>query len=172
MTAAMTSACRQAAAVDAYFAGRLSPSRQGDLRAHLDSCAACRARFGRHERLAALDPAALTFEERVGRALGLRPRGLGAGWLGAPALVGVLAVGLVLLVGRSALTDRITAAPFAARGPAQPGALILSTPGVEVYAFRTDQLTSALQSGQLPAAAELAFAYRNPGGWPYLMVFA
>ena len=193
MTAAIV--CPQAPLVDSYFAGRLSPSRQAGLRAHLDGCDACRARFVRQQRLAELDPAALPFEERVGRVLGLRPRAP-ARWLGGP-LVGALALGAVLLVGRALLPG----APggFAPRGPSQPAALILSTPGLEVLAFRTDYLrdpqgvpgpprhdsggqspppstrsqpAATLQSGQLPATAELAFAYRNRGGWPYLMVFA
>src|SRR5262245_18737354 len=99
----MTAACPRTGAVDAYFAGRLAPARQGDLRAHLDGCAACRERFARHQRLAALDPAALPLEQRVGRALGLQPQGFGAGWLRGPALVGAVAVGLVLLVGRALL---------------------------------------------------------------------
>jgi hypothetical protein len=161
------SSCRQTPVVDAYFAGRLSPSRQAGLRAHLDGCDACRTRFARHQRLADLDPRALPFRERVGRVLGLQPRAGAGRWLGAPALVGAVALGVALLVGRSFLPGG-----FAARGPAEPRALILSTPGMEVLAFRTDQPTATLQSGQLPAAAELAFAYRNRGGWPYLMVFA
>jgi hypothetical protein len=163
--------CPQNTQVDAYFAGRLSPSRQGGLRAHLDGCDDCRGRFGRHQRLAALDPAALPFEERIGRALGLRTGGSVARWLGRPALIGVLAVGMVLLVGRSFLPGW-SPGGFAARGPDEPRALILSTPGVEVLAFRTDQPAATLQTGQLPGAAELAFAYRNRGGWPFLMVFA
>ena len=163
--------CPQNTQVDAYFAGRLSPSRQGGLRAHLDGCDDCRGRFGRHQRLAALDPAALPFEERVGRALGLRTGGSVARWRGAPALIGVLAVGMVLLVGRSSLPGWLPGG-FAARGPDEPRALILNTPGVEVLAFRTDQPAATLQTGQLPGAAELAFAYRNRGGWPFLMVFA
>jgi hypothetical protein len=172
MTVAATTmrACPQTPGVDAYFAGSLSPSRQAGLRAHLDDCEKCRARFARQQRLAELDPRALPFEERVGRALGLQPRFAGvARWLGAPVLVGVLAIGAVLLVGRSLLPGT---GGFASRGPAEPRALILSTPGVEVLAFRTDQPSATLQSGQLPATAELAFAYRNRGGWPYLMVFA
>jgi hypothetical protein len=158
--------CRQMPGVDAYFAGHLSPSRQAGLRAHLDGCDACRARFARQQHLAQLDPGALPFQDRVGRVLGLRPRAA-ARWLGVPALIGALAVGAVLLVGRSFLPGG-----FTARGPAEPLALILSTPGVEVLAFRVDQASATLQSGQLPAAAELAFAYRNRRGWPYLMVFA
>lgn len=164
--------CRRRSQVDAYFAGRLPPRHQPDWRSHLEGCEGCRLHFVRHQKLAALDPAALPLQDRVGRALGVRrPGGPVLGLLGRPVLAGALALGVLLLAGRAWLTSGISR-DFAARGPADPLALILSTPGVELLAYRTDQPAATLQMGQLPGTAELAFAYRNRGGWPFLMVFA
>ena len=169
----MTPRCAQASDVDAYFAGRSSPVRQGRLRAHLCECAACRSRFDRQLQLAALDPQALPFEERLGRSLGLRshgPFGPRAPWWAAS--VGIVALAAVVLMVRPASRS---GSEFQARGAGEPPALVFSlgAPATDVLAFRTDHSGApGLQTGQLSGTAELAFAYRNGGGWQRLMVFA
>jgi hypothetical protein len=166
--------CPHAPEVDAYFAGRSSPAAHRALRPHLDACPDCHARFQGHLQIVALDPRALAFEERLGRALGVRRQRLLPGrrmraWT---ALAGAVAVAGVALLLSSGTRRPDT---FQARGGGEPAALVLSLgpSDTDVLAFRTDLAAGAsLSTGQLPATAELAFAYRNPGGWQWLMVFA
>jgi hypothetical protein len=148
--------------VDAHFAGRLPPRREVAMREHLVGCEGCRARYERHLQLAALDSRALPFQERMALALGLRRRW----WPGWPAAVAVaVALGAWALVGRGALE-------FRPRGMA-PGALVLAIDAqTEVVGFRTGGAAPALSGRRLHATEELAFAYRNGGHWPHLMVFA
>jgi hypothetical protein len=164
-----TAGCPRAGEVDAYFAGRLPAQRHRQLRPHLSDCASCRDRYGRQLQLAALDPEAVPFEERVARGLGLRPRRLlglpAAGW---SALVGTAALAAVLLVVQGGNHG------FAARGPIHPDALVLSpgAPASDVLVFRTDRAGGAsLLTEPLPRQAELAVAYRNAGSWQGLLVF-
>jgi hypothetical protein len=166
--------CPRAGEIDAYFGGRSSPAAQRDLRPHLDACPDCRVRFQRHLQLSALDPRVLPLEERLGRALGVRRRRLlptvgVRGWTAMAGAVAAAAVALLLGPGTNPGDD------FRARGGGEPAALVLSlgASGTDVLAFRTDLSEGiSLSTGQLPATAELAFAYRNPGGWQWLMVFA
>jgi hypothetical protein len=166
----MSEACAHRGDVDGYFGGHLPAARGAILRRHLEACEACRTHYQRHLRLAALDPRALPFEERVVRGLGLRPRGLpGIVWGG---MAAALALSAVVIVARPATESTAT---FRARGAGEPSALVLSvgSPPTDVLAFRTDGgKPGGLLTGPLPARAEVAFAYRNGGGWQRLMVFA
>jgi hypothetical protein len=58
-------------AIDAHFAGTISPEDERSMRAHLSDCERCQLRYRRHLLLAKLDPHALDAEERIGRALGI-----------------------------------------------------------------------------------------------------
>jgi hypothetical protein len=150
--------------VDAHFAGRGSPRREQAMRAHLVTCQACRTRYDRHLQLAALDRRSLSFEERMALGLGLRRR-----WQPAWTSVAVvaMALGAWLLVARPADDLGMHTRAGAA------GALVLRLDAqTEVIGFRTGGGAPALSGRRLHASEELAFAYRNGGRWPRLMVFA
>jgi hypothetical protein len=171
MSAGPADRCPREQQVDAYFAGRLPAARHGELRPHLGSCTACRARYHQQLQLAALDPAALPFEERMARGLGIRARGSRLPAVGWSVMVVTLALSALMLVVqvRTDSTDR-----FTARGGGLPAALVLSpgTPATDVLVFRTGEGRGAgLLTEPLPRDAELAFAYRNGGGWQRLLVF-
>jgi len=166
--------CPRASQVDDHFAGHLAPRRERELRAHLSDCPACHTRYERHLKLAALDPRALPFEERLARALGLRRRHALVPVATCAALAGTAALVLVLLARPPGDRARAGAEDgFRPRG-APPSALVLALDAraTEVLGFRTGAGRPALATEPLSRSDELAFAYRNGGGWPQLMVFA
>jgi hypothetical protein len=149
--------------VDAHFAGRGSPPREQAMRAHLVTCQDCRARYDRHLQLAALDRRSLSFEERMALGLGLRRRW--PAWTSTA--VAAMAVGVVLLVARTRSESGMQSRA------GQAGALVLRLDAqTEIIGFRTGGNAPALSGRRLHASEELAFAYRNGGRWPRLMVFA
>jgi hypothetical protein len=169
-------ACSELGAVDDHFAGRLSPARERELRAHATGCSTCRTRYQRHLRLEKLDPRALGFEERLRRGLGLaRPAYRPPLWAWT-AVAGVLALGGLLLLpglpGRQAKElDGVRAR--GAGSAAAPLVLVLDDRGTEVAGFRTSGPEApAPLTDRIGRSDELAFAYRNGGGWPMLMIFA
>jgi len=136
------------------------------MRDHLEGCADCRRYYERHLLLAALDPSAPSAKERLGRGLGLdAARGV---WPALPASAVAAAAlcalcGLVFVVWRAVPSaDR----EFAARS----GAVV--TPSAELVVYR-------LARGGVPERVErrigrddeLLFAYTNPEGFRYLLVF-
>jgi hypothetical protein len=159
--------------IDDHFAGRLSAAREQQMRAHLPECAPCRDRYARHLRLESIDPKALGFTERMRRGLGLdRPWWSGRLWGlgGMGAAVALTALLLVPRLGPSALDDGVRAR---GAGDAQLPLVLRLDDGTEIAGFRTNGPGApAPATQQLPAQAELAFSYRNPGGWSHLMVFA
>jgi hypothetical protein len=162
-----------AALVDAHFSGRISPAAERRLRAHLPTCARCRARYDRHLLLASLDPKALSAEERIARGLGVgagplralrdfRLGPIGAALAGGAAVVG-LAAGLVFRLPGSGPADE-----FVARGGP---AAVEEGPAFVAYRVRGDT-TAPLEDGALVAPGdELAFGYANPGPARHLLVF-
>jgi hypothetical protein len=150
---------RHQRAIDAHFAGRGSRADEAALRAHLPTCARCQRRYERHLLLTRLDPRAPSAEDRLARGLGLgrRPRPRLA-W-GLPALaVGVVA--LALWWPRAGGPD---GADFAARGPAP-------APAVLVYTVPADGAVRPA-GPRIARGDELAFAYTNPSGKRYLLVY-
>lgn len=156
----MSPACLRQLQVDAYFAGRLKEGEEKLLRDHLPQCASCRVRYERHLLLERLSVGAPSAKLRLGRSLGFagisRPArriGFGIGLGIAAAAVLALSVALV----------RTNHSGFYARGEA-----------------RSAVLTYQTESGAPPRPLartmgpndELAFAYDNAEGFPYLMVFA
>jgi hypothetical protein len=139
--------------VDRHFAGRTSPAEEAALRAHLPSCAPCQQRYRRQLVLAKLDPRAISAEDRLAAGLGFappkRPRRLTPVW----ALV-AMAAAVVLFVGTR------TEAPQP-RGAAHATLLI----------YRVGAAGSAPASDRVAAGDELAFAYANPGGRRYLLIY-
>lgn len=172
----MTTACSKTTVVDAHFARTIAPEEERELRAHLDSCGVCHARYRRRQLLAKLDPEAPPPEARIARGLGLGPGpGLAADVskrstkrsnvvaLRAFAVASVVALAAMLLF-------RVTTKPsddgFTARGPGSSGVsssvqIVRATKGSE----------PSLVDGAIRKGDELAFAYDNAKQKPYLLVF-
>ena len=150
--------CLERARVDRHFAGVISAPEERVLRAHLLDCDTCRAYYGRQHLLARLDPTAMSAEERLGRALGIRART--PAWPYVASVVALAACALLWLRPPSA-TDG-----FASRGEeaAQPASRVL------VYQA-TERGTPVRAGSSLGRRDELAFAYENGAGKPRLMVF-
>ena len=144
-------------AVAAHFAGRIDPRHESALRIHLVDCAACRQLYQRARVVSEADPRALPARERLARGLGLRGAAAPAGarrwsWLLLPAL------GAIALV-----TIGVTRPAPAPRGAGSAALLAYRIPA---------HGTPVVIDKAIDRSDELAFAYANPGGWPYLMVFA
>lgn len=162
-------ACGMGPRVDAHFALELALGEEKELRAHLDGCAACRARYRRHLLLARLDPTAAPSDERIGRALGLRaapvvrPR---RSWPAVAAALFVAAATLLFFLKRPVAPE----GAFTARG-GTPEATAPSPDRV----YRVDPrsgVVAPLVEGAMHRGEELAFAYENKEGRPFLMIFA
>lgn len=149
--------------IDAHFRGRGSPGDDRDLRAHLSTCAACRAYYERHLELAALDPqGAVPMRERLARGLGL-----GAARPVAPRRRVALTLSAALALGAVALVFGLRARPeLQARGGA-------ASPGSQLLVYEL-----APGAGPRPVVSEvsgesgLAFAYANISRKSHLLVFA
>lgn len=169
----MTTACPKTTLVDAHFARTIAPEGERELRAHLDTCATCQARYRRRQLLAKLDPEAAPPEARIACGLGLglaadasperAPKRSNVVALRAFAVASIVAVAAMLLF-------RVTTNPasdgFTARGPGSGGAsssvqIVRATKGSE----------PTLVDGSIRADDELAFAYDNAKQKPYLLVF-
>ena len=164
--------CVQAGAVDRHFAGRSGPAAERTLRDHLGGCATCRTRYARHLQLGRLDPRALPFDLRLRLGLGLGRRPVAARLTGWSTALGALALGLWLVVPRAAPEGDGWRARGAATA-ALPLLLTLDQQGTEVMGFRTSGPEApAPVTDRIRRDDEMAFAYRNGGGWQRLMVFA
>jgi hypothetical protein len=159
-------------AVVAHFAGRIDAAEERRLRVHLPECPGCRRFYGRALILSSADPAAPGARARLAQGLGLRgARRAGArrraralSWGLVPALAGLALVLVVKLV------TPVRPAPDpepSARGPGATAAAALL-----VYRIPPRGAPRAIEREAIGADDELAFAYSNPGGWPYLLVFA
>ena len=162
--------------IAAHFAGHGGPRADGRMRAHLPACASCRRHYDRHLSLARLDPAALSPARRLARGLGIRfapplparavtdvpPRRRGWGWLVPAALVAT-----VLLFAR----------PWRAERPATPRWSELTARGApdaspSFWIYRLDGVAPPRLAGNsIDRRDELAFAYSNPTGAAYVMIF-
>jgi hypothetical protein len=175
MATAPLSHQRSRRAIDAHFAGHAVPELEAAMRAHTLQCEACRSYYDRHLLLARFDPTAPPAAARIARGLGLRldtrPRMARAVWWAAA--LAVPAAAALLLVARS---DRVVAPlpgadatpdMFAARAVSRADAL---QPGLWIYRLGADG-RPRLAKGEVDAGDELAFAYANPAGKPYVLVF-
>jgi hypothetical protein len=162
------------AAIGAHFAGRASPATETTMRAHLAGCSDCRGLYRRHHLLSRIDPAAVSAEERIGRALGFQPRRAPSfgfrsrlrDWvrtLAFPVAATAVAAIAVLVVVRPG-TD---VAPVA-RGPS---AVTAQVPHLLVYRFAPGARAPELIRGSMRSGDELAFAYTNPAGRRYVAIF-
>jgi hypothetical protein len=178
--------------IAAHFAGRASVAMESAMRAHLPDCAACRRHYERGMLFARLDPQGLTAVDRIGNGLGLRvrpsvdvadaaTRGVRARLssmrlaISAGSAMAVAAMALLLVTKLANVDDRRMAGhaaadtEFASRGSAHV------VPGATAAAFWTYRIPAAgppiLVNGAIATHDELAFAYANPAGMPYLMIF-
>jgi hypothetical protein len=166
--------CPQVGRVDDHFAGRLSVAREKGMREHLVACDPCRDRYTRHLRLEALDPRALGFAERMRRGLGLARPAFSS------RLVGMAGFGAALALGAILLLPRLSSVPLGdsglrarGTGSAAPPLVLALDDGTEISGFRTSGPGAPAPATQRwSAESELAFSYRNGGGWSRLMIFA
>lgn len=151
--------------VDEHFARRTTPEHERAMREHLVTCDACRGYYERHLLLERLTPSAPSPRERIGRSLGLRapPAPSTRRWSWAAlSLAGATAV--ALLVSREPIPN---APEFVARGVLHADA---AHADVHVFEVRHDGSAFPLDE-TMDASSGLAFAYRNPEGARYLLVF-
>ncbi|PTL84998.1 hypothetical protein [Vitiosangium sp. GDMCC 1.1324] len=165
------SACDSTRLVDAHFGRRgLPPRDERALREHLPGCATCRARYERHLLLAEVDRSIPDARERLARGLGLAAAPRARTWpvpLGLTLALGVVALVLVPRLGVPPTADE----GFTPRGGTEAHSPVAGPPSaLEVYRVRDGNAEPA--DGSVRADDELAFAYRNPDGLPFLMVFA
>jgi len=152
------SACAHARFVDLHFAVRILPDEEQDLRAHLESCHDCRERYRRQLLLAQLDPRGASPRDRLARGLGFRQRGNRRWWLAIVTAGAMAAAGLALWP-RAAVDGDFTPRGGAATLPA-------------LVVYRLDASGSSRPaSAAIGSSDELAFAYRNPAGRKFLLVF-
>ena len=153
---------RSLRAIAAHFEGRVSPGAEAAMRAHLPGCTVCTESYERQLTLARLDPTAPTAQERIARGLGLRPRRARAPWM--LALLVPAAAAVVLLAWPHARQPDGDGA-FVTRGGAPPAR------AASLWTYRIAGGTPRLAERAIDAGDELAFAYANPAGKRYLMVF-
>ena len=159
--------------IAAHFAGRASPKREAAMRAHVLGCDDCRHHYHRHLILAQLDPTALPRQVRIARGLGLSADS------GRPRRRLIWSLALVLVPAAAALL--LFARPRNV-GPAVPGVggdltfvprggdTARGGPGLWIYRIGGDG-RPRVAGGTVGATDELAFAYTNPSGKPFLMIF-
>jgi hypothetical protein len=153
------------AEIERHFAGRISPAGERRMREHLALCTDCRARYDRHLVLAEMERGgALLPEDRIAVGLGLaKSRDAVRG-----SLLGALAVAAAAaLVAIAAPSVWPRHGEFASRGAAQ------KSPEAELYVYRIGPGGSPERADgtHMSRNDELAFAYTNRAGWPYLLVF-
>jgi hypothetical protein len=151
-------ACPNAHAVDLHFALRIKPAQEKALRAHLPGCEECRDRYQRHLLLSKLDPRAPRVEERLAAGLGISRR-RARPWM--HWAVAISAAAVILLM----LSPAATEVGFIARGGAG------SVPP-QVVVFAVSGGAAAPVGRRITRNDELAFAYRNPDGRRFLLIFA
>lgn len=191
-TAFDTTTAHREREITAHFAGHASPAGEAAMRAHLSGCLRCKQKYERRLLFARLDPSAMPAVERIGKGLGfavtqsfanpgeqdhVKKDNPGAKRrlalrFAAPfgAAVAAMTVAVLSLsrandrasVSRS--SDEATAG-FTARGSAAA-----TGPAFWVYLIAGNG-SVARAEGAIGAHDELAFAYSNPTGKRYLMIF-
>jgi hypothetical protein len=161
-------------AVLAHFSGRIDVGEEHHLRTHLSGCPVCRRFYSRALALSGADPRAPRARDRLARGLGLRlpdaqrARSIAVarrwGWA-APVLAGVAVLAIRLAAPASRAPAPVPVPP-AARGVASA-----SAPALLAYRIPPHGVPTAVNE-MIGGHDELAFAYSNPGAWPYLMIFA
>jgi hypothetical protein len=160
-------------AIDAHFVGRAVPELEAAMRAHTLRCVACRRYYDRRLILARLDPAAPPAKARIAQGLGLeigaqRSTTGAVRWaaLAVPAMVAVFLIARPNRIAPPAPTDASEGA-YVARSA---NAAAATNPELWIYRVGSDG-HPRLAQGEAKAADELAFAYANPAGKPFVLVF-
>lgn len=171
--------CIMQSHVDAHFSGTITPADERAMRAHLDGCETCRARYRRRLLLAKLDPQALSADVRIAQGLGLRKERAPArfAWPAVAALLAAAAAVLLLL--RAPHEPRAPHADegFAARGGDAGARVEQDAAASPLHVYRVPSREEG-RGGPVPLFetvqrhAELAFAYENGDRKKYLMIFA
>jgi hypothetical protein len=155
--------CAQRHWVERHFDQRISFDDECAMRRHLPDCEDCRQYYQRLLVGARLDPRAPSPQERLGRALGLAPAPRRRSWWQPTLALGAALAACVLLVVARPVRDGFTAR----------GGKLDDRSEVLVYRAQAGKAAQRLGRGARVAAnAELAFAYRNPEGYPWLAIFA
>jgi hypothetical protein len=157
-------------AIAAHFAGRATPTAETAMRGHLPHCAACRRRYARELMFAQLDPGAPSAELRIARGLGFRMRAQPRPerWVARFSIpVAIAAVLAVWSSGHEHSRGFDATSGFAARSAERHAARAPA-----FWAYRIPGAGAPrLVDRTIGARDELAFAYSNPGGKPYVMIF-
>lgn len=151
-------------AIRAHFGRGNRPEREHSMFGHVKECAACRAVYQHYAAFAAIDPDAVSREERLLRGLGVRRRSFWPTWVPITAAGAAAALTAVLLFGvpwRQGYDDS-----FTVRGQAASAA----TP--ELVAYRVLDEGAVPVVDRIAPGDRLAFTYANPTGAAYLLVFA
>jgi len=152
------SACPNVHVVDLHFGQRVTVAQEHALRAHLVGCEECRIRYRRHLVLSTLDPRAPRAEERLAHGLGISVRRLRP-WMRWAFATGAAAAILLLLAPARREVE------FVSRGGE-------SSPPPQVVVYGVSGGAAAPVGRRVGRNDELAFAYRNPEGRHFLMIFA
>ena len=156
--------------IDAYFAGGLSQSQETRLRAHLPDCPSCREIYQSYLIAEQLDPRGSNPRARLATALGL-PAGSMSTWRRRGSRLGL---GMMALAGAAGIVLFVTRAPTSQNDFVSRGSLTGSPSldlDVAVFRVQGDRESERVRD-QVSARDELAFAYRNERGKPFLMIFA
>ncbi|WP_224246362.1 hypothetical protein [Hyalangium gracile] len=158
--------CPMRGRVDEHFARKLKPGGEHALREHLPGCRSCKSLYERHLLLRRLDPkAAADDQARLGQGLGLvRPPVPVTQGMAALAVVALLVVGVVMTRPSSLSAEE---QGFTARG----GPTVSQPESLRAYRVRPGLAAEPVDS-ELRAGDELAFAYENPNGRKWLMIYA
>ncbi len=157
------SACHLRGLVEQHFGRRQRPADERALREHLPGCVPCRSYYERHLLLQRLDPKSPGSQERLGQALGLVRPPFPTARAGAALAAGVMMV-LGVVVARPMLAEDTRG--FTARG----GPAVTAVEPLRVYRIRPGVAPEPVE-GELRTGDELAFAYQNPHGRKWLLIY-
>jgi hypothetical protein len=159
--------CPMRGSVDDHFARKLKPGSERNLREHLPRCGSCKSLYDRYLLFQKLDPkAGRDSQKRLGQGLGLvRPPLPVAQGAAALAVVAVLAVS-VLMTRNAPFEPAAEAQGFTARG----GGAEVAPEALRVFRVRPGVPAEAVV-GELDSRDELAFAYQNPNGKKWLLIY-
>jgi len=151
-------------AVTSHFAGRISAADERALREHLPACGDCRRFYARAHVLASVDPQAPPARDRLARGLGFRAAGRSRSSRVVRLAWAVPALALVAL----------WLVPRGEPAPAPRGLVTAAASAVLAYRIEANGPPRRLTGDgwTISRRDEVAFAYSNPGGWPFLMIFA
>ncbi len=149
-------------AIRSHFGAGNSPSAEHSMFEHIADCTSCRTAYERYAAISDADPEAPSRRERLLRGLGVRERRANPVWAwrtAVPAIAALAAAALILFLGPwMSPRDGLVARGNAARP--------------ELIVYRVVEGSGELVTNRVRSSDVLAFAYTNPEGAPFLLVFA